>query len=94
MKLLNDVIFAKLFGTIINAFSINIPLLHLLKTSENPRFSDIFWGYRSETLVKNGLLTGADAYLRPCQVSLIKLYRYLTRSVLYTSFEMFLKKAF
>ena len=38
-----------------NPFSTNIPLLYLLKTSENWRFSDIFRGYRSESLVENGL---------------------------------------
>ena len=36
-------------------FSSNVPLLYPLKTSENLRFSDVFIGYRGETLVKNGL---------------------------------------
>ena len=39
----------------INPFSTNVPLLYPLKTSENLRFSDVFRGYRSGTLVKNGL---------------------------------------
>ena len=36
-------------------FQQNAPLLYPLKTSENRRFSDIYWGYRSGTLVENGL---------------------------------------
>ena len=39
-----------------NPFSTNVPLLHPLKTSENPRFSDVFRGYRSGTLIENGLI--------------------------------------
>ena len=38
----------------LNPFSINIPLLNSLKT-ENQRFSDDFKGYRSGTLVENGI---------------------------------------
>ena len=37
-----------------NPFSTNAPLLYPLKTSENRRFSDVFGGYRKETLVENG----------------------------------------
>ena len=40
-----------------NSFSADVSLLYLLKTSENRRFSDIFRGYRSGTLVGNGLST-------------------------------------
>ena len=40
----------------INPFSTNVPLLYSLKTSENRWFSDVFSGYRSGTLVENGLL--------------------------------------
>ena len=40
---------------VINPFSTSAPLLHPLKTSENRRFSDVFRGYRSGTLVENGL---------------------------------------
>ena len=40
----------------INPFSTNVPLLYPLKTSENLRFSDVFRGYRIETLVENGLI--------------------------------------
>ena len=36
----------------INQFSTNIPLLYLLKTSENFRFLDAFRGYRSEKLIE------------------------------------------
>ena len=38
----------------INSFSTNIPLLYLMETSENRRFS-VFRGYISGTLVENGL---------------------------------------
>ena len=34
----------------------NVPLLYPLKTSENRRFSDVFRGYRSRTLVESGLM--------------------------------------
>ena len=36
-------------------FSTNVPILDSLKTPENLRFSDVFKGYRSGTLVENGL---------------------------------------
>ena len=39
----------------INSFSTNTPLLYLLKTSKNRRFSDVFRGYRSGALIENGL---------------------------------------
>ena len=42
-------------GLYFNTFSTNVPLLYTLKTSENPRFSDVFRGYRSGKLVENGL---------------------------------------
>ena len=35
-----------------NSFEANVPLLYLLKTSENERFSDIFMGYQRETDLK------------------------------------------
>ena len=41
----------------LNLFSTNVPLLYPQKTSENLRFSDILRGYRSGTLVENGLKT-------------------------------------
>ena len=41
---------------IINPFSTTVPLLYPLKTSVNLRFSDVFRGYRSRILVKNGLM--------------------------------------
>ena len=40
----------------INPFLANVPLLYPLKTSENLRLSDVSRGYRSGTLVKNGLI--------------------------------------
>ena len=46
------------------SFSTNVPLLYPLKTSENLCFSDVFRWYRSETLVKNGLIGNVDKYLR------------------------------
>ena len=39
----------------VNPFPTNFPLLYPLKASENLRFSDVFRGYRSGTLVGNGL---------------------------------------
>ena len=39
----------------INPFSTNVSLLYPLKTSENLSFTDVFRGYRSGTLVENGL---------------------------------------
>ena len=39
-----------------NPFSTNAPLLYPLKTSKNHRFSEVFRGYRSGTLVENGLI--------------------------------------
>ena len=44
-----------IFSNGFNPFSTNVPLLYPLKTSENIRFSDVFRGYRSGTLVENGL---------------------------------------
>ena len=41
---------------ILNTFSTNAPLLYPLKTPENLQFSDVFRGYRSGTLVENGLI--------------------------------------
>ena len=46
----------KFWISTINTFSINVSLLHLLKTSENLRVFYVFWGYRSGTLVENGLI--------------------------------------
>ena len=37
-----------------NLFLTNILLPYPLKTSENQRFSDVFRGYRTGTLVENG----------------------------------------
>ena len=48
---------ALLSNHIFNPFSTSVPLPYPLKTSENQRFSDVFRGYRSETLVENGLRT-------------------------------------
>ena len=38
-----------------NPFSTNVSLLYPLKTLEKRRFSDVLRGYRSGTLVENGL---------------------------------------
>ena len=43
------------YNVVANSFSTSVSLLHPLKTSENRRLSDIFTGYRSGTLVENGL---------------------------------------
>ena len=42
---------------VFNPFSTNVPLLYPLKTSENRRFFDVFWGYRNGSLVENGLMS-------------------------------------
>ena len=39
-----------------NPFRTNVPLLYPLKTSEKLQFPDVFKGYRSGTLVQNGLI--------------------------------------
>ena len=44
---------------VVNPFSTNVPLLYPLKTSENRKFS-VFRGYRSGTLVENGLTMIGD----------------------------------
>ena len=44
------------FVTMINPFSINVPFLYPLETSENLRYSEVFRRYRSGTLVENGLI--------------------------------------
>ena len=46
----------------LNPFSTNLPLLYSLKTSKNRRFSDVFRGYRSGTLVENGLNSYPEAF--------------------------------
>ena len=40
---------------IINSFHASPLFLYPLKTSENHRFSDIYWGYKNRTLALNGL---------------------------------------
>ena len=40
---------------LINPFSANVSLLYSMKASESRRFSDVFRGYRSGTLVENEL---------------------------------------
>ena len=40
----------------LNPYSTNVPLPYSLKTWENLQFSDVFRGYRSGTLVQNGLI--------------------------------------
>ena len=43
------------FLIILKPCSTNVLLLYPLKASENRGFSDVFRGYRSRTLVENGL---------------------------------------
>ena len=52
----------KKYHSEINPFSINVPLLYPLITSENRRFPDVFRGYRSGTLVENGLQVPYEEY--------------------------------
>ena len=42
-------------GKLGDPFSSIVPVLYPLKTQENLRFSDVFRGYTSVTLVENGL---------------------------------------
>ena len=44
-------------------FQSNVPLLYSLKTSENWRFSDVFRGHKSFTLVEHGLTTIVLPYM-------------------------------
>ena len=60
----------------LNPFSTKVPLLYPLKTSENRRFSDVFRGYRSGSLVgwvKLGMKNVEDhprsSYLKPMSQS-------------------------
>ena len=50
----NDVIIQSL-GSILTHFRLMFHFFNPLKTSESQRFSDVFRGYRSGTLVENGL---------------------------------------
>ena len=43
------------FLNLTNPFSTNVPLLYPLKTSESQRFSDVFRGYGSVSLIENEL---------------------------------------
>ena len=45
------------FNRKLNPYSTNAPLPYSLKIRENLQFSDVFRGYRSGTLVQNGLIT-------------------------------------
>ena len=54
--LVREVIFMSCGTLDFNPFSTNVSLLYPLKTLENLRFSDVFRGYRSRTLVENGLI--------------------------------------
>ena len=46
----------KFIRTFLNQFSINFPLLYLLKTSETQKFSNVFSRYKSGTSVENELI--------------------------------------
>ena len=47
--------FDKVLNNLLSLFSTSVPLLYPLKTSKNLRFSDVFRGYGSGTLVENEL---------------------------------------
>ena len=55
-NLLYQKVLRRKFATLINPFSINVPFLYPLETSENLRYSEVFRRYRSGTLVENGLI--------------------------------------
>ena len=40
---------------IVNAFLVKVPILYPMKTLEKQRFSDVFKGYKMETLARNEL---------------------------------------
>ena len=48
-----------------NPFSLNVPFLYPMKTSENRRCSDVFRGYRSRALIENWLMTRFSTLLQP-----------------------------
>ena len=52
-------------------FSSNVPLLYPLKTSENRKSSNIFRGYRSGTLIENGLTANYHQSLGKIKAKLV-----------------------
>ena len=60
----------------LNTFSTNVPLLYPLKTLENQRFSDVFKGCRSGTLVENGLKTFKNIDLTSTPMAIIWPFKY------------------
>ena len=69
---------SRIYLQVINPFLINIPLLYPLKTSKKQRFSDVFRGYRSGTLVENGVVFKNDLFLsaRKTYVNMLAIIRY------------------
>ena len=60
-----------LLNSSFNPFSTNVPLLYPLKTSENLRFSDVFRGYRSATLVANEFKKASMKFATIIKIALI-----------------------
>ena len=65
-------------NTLLNPFSTNVPFLYALKTSENLRVSDVFRGYRSGTLVDDGLIS-LQAYLLLLKVMEVRISNFVYR---------------
>ena len=82
-------IFQKQGLSIFNPFSTNVPYLYPLKTSENRRFSDIFRGYRSGTLVENGLKTMSFNLTRVTRSSLFSFQNPKEVNFIFTSVFLF-----
>ena len=52
----------EIFNNFLNPYLANVPILYPLKTPENQSFSDVFRGYKMETLAKNGLISVSMNY--------------------------------
>ena len=82
-------IFQKQGSSIFNPFSTSVPYLYPLKTLENRRFSDIFRGYRSGTLVENGLKTMPFNLTRVTRSSLFSFQNPKEVNFIFTSVLLF-----
>ena len=82
-------IFQKQGLSIFNPFSTSVPYQYPLKTSENRRFSDIFRGYRSGTLVENGLKTMSFNLTRVTRSSLFYFQNPKEVNFIFTSVLLF-----
>ena len=56
-ELMNSVFHVGVTETMNKYVSASVPTLYPLKTAENLKFSDVFWGYQIGTFERNGLNT-------------------------------------